>query len=254
MKAYIAFTKKEWMEGIRTYKLFILLAIFFILGIMNPITAKIMPELLANMSLEGITISVQKPMAIDSWTQFYKNVPQMGLIVLVLVFSGGMTGESSKGTFVNMITKGLKRSTIILSKFTMSVCMWTLSLTLCFVTTTYYTAYYWNIDGFLYILQSVLCLWVFGVFLIAVLLLMGAMAKSNYVCLLLTGGVVVVLFLINMIPKLQKYNPIRLASDNLSLITGEMVMADFTFSLLITIVLIILSLLGSILIFNKKKL
>ena len=254
MKAYIAFTKKEGVEGIRTYKLFILLSVFFILGIMNPIFAKITPKLLASLTIEGMTLTIPEPTAIDSWMQFYKNVPQMGLIVLVIMFSGGMTGECSKGTFINMITKGLKRSTIIFSKFTMSVCMWTISLALCFMVSTYYTAYYWDIDGIGEILQSVMCLWLFGVFLIAILLLMGTIVKSNYACLLLVGSVVAILFLINMVPKLQDYNPIRLASDNMSLITGEMVIADFGFSICITIILTILSLLGAIMVFNKKKL
>ena len=140
MKAYIAFTKKEWMESIRTYRFFILLAVFFILGIMNPITAKITPDILANFAMEGMTITIAEPTAMDSWLQFYKNVPQMGMIVIVIMFSGLMTGECGKGTFVNMVTKGLKRSTIILSKFTMSVCLWTISLALCFTVSAYYTA------------------------------------------------------------------------------------------------------------------
>lgn len=254
MKAYIAFTKKEWMESIRTYRLFILLSVFFILGMMNPITAKITPDILKNFAIEGITITIPEPTATDSWLQFYKNVPQMGLIVLVIMFSGLMTGECSKGTFINMVTKGLKRSTIILSKFTMAVCLWTLSLALCFAVSTYYTAYYWDINGMEQILQSVACLWLFGVFLIAILLLMGAIVKSNYACLLLVGCVVVLLFLINMIPNLQEYNPIRLASSNMSLITGEMKISDFGFSITITIIVTVLSLLGTIMVFNKKKL
>ena len=83
---------------------------------------------------------------------------------------------------------------------------------------------------------------------------MGTIVKSNYACLLLVGSVVAILFLINMVPKLQDYNPLRLASDNMSLITGEMVIADFGFSICITIILTILSLLGAIMVFNKKKL
>ena len=104
------------------------------------------------------------------------------------------------------------------------------------------------------ILKSVACLWLFGIFLIAILLLMGSIVKSNYACLLLVGCVVVLLFLINMLPVLQEYNPIRLASSNLSLINGEMVIADFGFSIAITIILTILSLVGAIMVFNKKKL
>ena len=47
MRGYLAFVKKEFMEIIRTYKLVVLGAIFLILGIMNPLTAKLTPTLLS---------------------------------------------------------------------------------------------------------------------------------------------------------------------------------------------------------------
>lgn len=254
MRAFIAFTKKEWVESIRTYRLFILLAVFFVLGIMNPLTAKLTPTILANFAPEGMVIEVPTPTALDSWIQFYKNVPQMGLIVLVIMFSGSMTGECSKGTFINMVTKGLKRSTIIFAKFTMSVILWTLSLLLCFGLSAYYTAYYWDLNGFSQILQSVFCLWLFGVFLLAALIFFGAIARSNYGSLLLTGCVVVFLFLLNMLPSLQQYNPIYLLESSQSLITGELVMSDFGNSILVTLLISVLGVVGSVLCFDRKKL
>ena len=79
MNGYLAFMKKEWMEQIRTFKLFILFVVFFIFGMLSPLTAKLMPELLSQIPIEGMTIILPEPSAIDSYTQFFKNCSQMGL-------------------------------------------------------------------------------------------------------------------------------------------------------------------------------
>lgn len=70
--------RKELLEGIRNYKMIILITIFLILGIMNPLFAKLTPELLSSLADESISISVPDPTALDSWTQFFKNITQMG--------------------------------------------------------------------------------------------------------------------------------------------------------------------------------
>ena len=90
MKSYLAFTHKEFVETARTYKLLIMASVFLILGMMNPITAKITPQLLKSLMPAGMEITIGEPTAMDSWAQFFKNIPQMGLIVLVIVFSGIM--------------------------------------------------------------------------------------------------------------------------------------------------------------------
>jgi ABC-2 type transport system permease protein len=108
MKNYVAILEKELLESVRSYKLFIMLIVFFIFGIMSPLTAKLLPELLSSMVPEGITITLTEPAAIDSWMQFFKNVSQMGLIVMLLVFSGIIGVELSRGTLINMLTKGLR--------------------------------------------------------------------------------------------------------------------------------------------------
>lgn len=116
MRGYLAFVKKELLEQVRTYKLLILFLVFFIFGMLSPLMAKLMPEILSQMPMDGITITIPDPTAIDSYSQFFKNLTQMGLIVLVLLFSGTLTTELSKGTLINVLTKGLTRYAVILAK------------------------------------------------------------------------------------------------------------------------------------------
>src|SRR5512133_2582011 len=120
------------MEYLRTYKFFALIAVFLFFGFMNPITAKVMPELLDSLMPEGMSINLGTPTALDSWAQFFKNISQMGAIVLVIILSGIMANEFSRGTLINMLTKGLSRQTVILAKFTAAVATWTLAYVLCF--------------------------------------------------------------------------------------------------------------------------
>ncbi len=254
MKSYFAFTKKEFMENMRTYKLFVMGIVFLLFGIMNPVTAKITPDLLKSLLPEGMNINIGEPTALDSWAQFFKNVPQMGLIVLVIVFSGIMANEISRGTLINMLTKGLSRSVVIFSKFTMSAVIWTLSYALCFAVTYFYTAYFWSVDNVSNIFFAVFCLWLYGILLLAIVIFGGVLFKSNYASLLFTAGIVVVMMLINIAPVIKKYNPITLSSDNLALLTGNMVPADFTVGIIITCASIVALLVSAIFIFNKKQL
>lgn len=253
MRSFIAFTKKEFTENFRTYKIFIMSAVFLLLGMMNPITAKITPQLLKSLMPEGISITITEPTALDSWAQFFKNVPQMGLLVLVIVFSGLMANEFSRGTLVNILTKGLSRSVVIISKFIMAVTVWSFSYILCSAVTYGYTAYFWSIDGIHNILFALFCLWLFGVLLLAFIMLGGVLFNNNYGSLLFTGGFVVVLFLLNIVPKLQEYNPISLVSQNMALLTNGMATSDFIEPIVISGIIIMFSICSAILIFNKKE-
>ena len=119
MKSLYAFVKKESLELIRSGKLVLLVIISCLFGIMNPFIAKITPWLMEMMSDQlaesGMSITTIKVDAITSWTQFYKNVPLL-LIIFVIIMSGILTNEYQKGTLINILTKGLERWKVIIAK------------------------------------------------------------------------------------------------------------------------------------------
>jgi ABC-2 type transport system permease protein len=254
MRAYFAFTKKEFIENLRTYKLMIMIVVFLIFGVMSPLFAKFTPEILKAAGLDASALGVGTPTAIDSFAQFFKNVGQLGLLVLVIVFSGIMANELSKGTLINILTKGMRRSTVILSKFIMATVIWTVSYLLCLAVTYAYTAYYFTIENISNAFLAFSSMWLFGVLLIAIVILGGVLFKNVYGSLLLTGGIVVVMTIVNIAPKLQKYNPITLSSDNMQLIMAQKAASDFMPAVIICAVLTIVSVIASIMIFNKKQL
>lgn len=251
MKSFIAFTKKEFLELFRTYKILIIAAVFLVFSMMNPVIAKLTPLLVENFMPEGMNMTIPEPGAIDSWMQFYKNLP-LCLIVFVIVFSGILTVEISNGTLINMLTKGLSRTNVIISKLLTMIIMWTFSYILYFVVTYVYTIYLFpeSINNIIY---AALMYYIFGIFIISVMIFASSMFNSNYGVLLFTGGVTVVLFLINIIPKIQRYNPLKLINDNMSLLQNKLSVGDFKFALITLTVMCIVFIISAVPIFNKKQ-
>ncbi len=253
MKAYKAFIKKEFMEFTRTYKLFIMFAIFILLGLMNPFTAKLLPYLYKMMEEQGLVINMPAPSALDSWTQFYGNVPQMGLIAMVIIFSLLVSNEYTKGTLVNMLTKGLPRKTVIYAKLTIAILMWTLSYAVCFVISYVFTAFFWSSEGLSNIVFAAIFLWIYGILLIFITILGSIVIKNVFGGIVFAGGFVAVQMIIGFIPKISEYLPSMLSGGNLSLITGAYDISDFVIPIIFSIVLCVASLIASIQIFNKKS-
>ncbi|MDR2956984.1 MAG: ABC transporter permease [Coriobacteriales bacterium] len=253
MSHYLAFLKKEVMEGFRTYKVLIMVLVFAAFGILSPLTAKMTPVLLDALA-EEFTISLPEPAAIDSWTQFFKNIAQMGIIVVVIVFGGILATELSRGTLINMLTKGLSRVAVILSKYTYMVLIWTVCLLICFIITFAYTSYLWPNDEVRNLVFSVFCLWLFGVFILSILLFSATLVRGMSGCLLMTGGSIVVMLIISIWPAVEKYNPLSLASFNVQLLMDTYKVTDLFWSIGVAAVLSVIFVTTSIILFRKKQL
>ena len=254
MKGYIAFSKKEVLEGIRTYRALILAAVFFLFGMLSPLTAKLMPEIFKSLALDGIVITIPEPTALDAYAQLFKNTSQMGLLVLLLVFSGMLSGEISKGTLIHMLTKGLSRNAVILAKYSVSLAFWTIGLALAALTTYGYTFYLFGSGNLPNLFFAVFCLWLFGALLLALILLSSSIVPGNFGGLTLTSMLVVLMMIADVFPLLHKFNPIALSSQNVALLAQTTSVGDLMPIVGITILLILGSLGGSMLCFSKVKL
>ncbi|MDV6377249.1 ABC transporter permease subunit [Sporosarcina sp. GW1-11] len=235
MNQWFGFFKKEWFESIKTYKLLLVVVIFSILGILNPFTAKITPALLEQLMPAGTILDLPAPTALDSWLQFYKNVPQMGLVVFILLFSTMMSKELEKGTLVILLTKGLRRSTVITTKYMMALCYWTLAIGLSFIITYAYTAYYWDQSELQHLFFAASCLYVFGLLLLAVTLWGNTYFATSYGGIVVTFIAMIGLFITAIFPQSKSWNPLELATAPPQLLTGDLLPTDVFVSYLLTL-------------------
>ena len=256
MKSLIAFTKKEWMEQLRSGRLLLLLIIFTLFGIMNPAIAKLTPwifELMAD-SLEesGMVVTTVTVDAMTSWTQFFKNIP-MALIVFVLMESSIFTREYQSGTLVLALTKGLERYKVVLAKSFVLIVLWSAGYWLCFGITYGYNSYFWDNGIVQNLLFSVTCWWLFGLFVVMLMVLFYVMTDANTGVLLGTGGVTLAVYLITLLPKAAPFSPAKLMGS-VALLTGAEEKGDYYKALPITVVLCVVGVMASIPIQNNRRL
>lgn len=251
-----AFIKKEWMEQIRTGKLYILGGLFLFFGILNPLIAKLTPwlyeQLADSMKESGIVIQAVSVTALDSWTQFYKNVP-MALIAFVLVESGIFTKEYASGTLILALTKGLSRTKVVLSKALTLIAAWTGGYWLCFGVTYGYSAYYWDNSVVQNLLPAAVLWWIFGLWITALMVIFSTMAKNNSGVLLGVVAAFGLCMLLGMLPKAEKYLPTGLMSGD-AMIRGTVSPSDYLLPMILALVMLPACVAGGAAIFRKKAL
>ncbi|MBO5346544.1 MAG: ABC transporter permease subunit [Lachnospiraceae bacterium] len=256
MKTLMAFMKKEWMEQIRSSRLMILGLIFLAFGIMNPAIAKITPwimEMLAEtMEESGLAVVEVKVDAMTSWTQFYKNVP-MALIAFVLLQSNIFTKEYQSGTLILALTKGLERYKVVLAKTIVLISTWTAGYWLCYGVTYAYNAYFWDNSIASHLGMAALYWWLIGIWVIALMILFSVMSSSNSGVLLGTGGVFFAVYLLSLIPKLKEYMPTQLM-DGMNLLMKATEPGEYTKSLIVAGLTMMVCFIISIPLFNKRRL
>ena len=256
MNGFLAFLKKEFFELSRSGRLMILGIIFVVLGIMNPAIAKLTPWILEmsadSFKDQGIIISDVTVTAMDSWGQFVKNIP-MALIATVIMFSGTFTGEYAKGTLIPIVTKGLSRNNVIISKTIFMFILWSACFWLTFGISYGYTAYYWDNSAVSNLAFISFCWWLMGIFLICLLTLFSSFSNSSVQVILGIGGVYAVMFIAGMVGKIKEYLPTHIL-ESTPLLTDLSKPDDYTGAIIITIALSALSLLASLPLMHKRQL
>ena len=236
MKGFTVFITKELRELVRTKRLLILLIVFTVFGIMNPAIALLTPKFIEmeadTFKAMGMEVGEITVTALDAWTQFVKNIP-MALIVFLLMMSGIYLTEYTKGTLIPLLTKGLSRSAVVLSKWTVMLLTWSAGCWLIFGITYFYSDYYWDNSAVSNLMFSGFGWWLFGVLLMSCIVFFSSFAGSTAQVILSTGAVYFIMMLLGMVRKLQEYLPTRLCSSA-SLYSGELEPSDFTKAAVIT--------------------
>lgn len=210
MKQLGAFTKKELLGHLRSGRLMMLGVLCCILGIMNPATARLMPWLLEMLSEQlsesGMYVTEIEVDALASWAQFFKNTPVL-LIVFIVMSSNILTAEYQKGTLVNVITKGMKRWKILISKLLVISGTWTAGYLITFGITYGYNAYFWDNSVAQNLLFAVFGYYLVGLWLLSAVLPASVVLNSAPGVTLCVGAAFAASYLLGLLPALREYVP-----------------------------------------------
>ena len=252
MSGYLAIVKKEFTENIKNYRFLILFAVFLIFGITSAFLAKFTPEILSALAADMEMNS--QPAAIDAWKQFYKNISGVGFSAFIILYGSCLSSEYSKGTLILMVTKGLSRKSVILAKYTVASILMTISYWMSYAAAYGYTALLWRDAKLPNVALAAFALWLVGFLYLSILMIGCVLFKQTFTSILFTGGIVALISLLGMVKPIAKFNPFLLTSQNVDLISGEVIPADFLIPAILSLMISVFGLLTAIKLFNKKQL
>jgi len=117
MSGFAAFAGKEAREILRTWRIWVLPGILLFFAMTGPVLAKLTPQLvgaLAGDQLKGLVIPT--PTYHDAYTQWIKNLSQIALFALIIIYGGIISSERKSGTAVLVLTKPVSRTAFVIAK------------------------------------------------------------------------------------------------------------------------------------------
>jgi ABC-2 type transport system permease protein len=108
--------RKESLELVRTRRLPIVLIVFALLGLVSPVVARYIREILEAVGGAEFQGVIPDPVAGDAVAQLTRNLGQFGVLIAILVTMGSVAGEKERGTAAFVLTKPVGRGAFLGAK------------------------------------------------------------------------------------------------------------------------------------------
>lgn len=115
LDGFMPFLRKELREAWRTGRLPVVALVFFAFGLISPLTAKYLPDILQS-AAGSVKIVLPPPQASDAVDQFLKNVGGNGIFVAILLAMGMVAREKERGTAAFVLAKPITRQAFLAAK------------------------------------------------------------------------------------------------------------------------------------------
>jgi ABC-2 type transport system permease protein len=201
--------RKELREQHRTFKLWILVGVLVVSGMISPLLARYTPLLLG--ALPGLppemATLIPEPTILDSFTQYLKNGSQFGLIVVIVLTMGLVAQEIERGTAAMLLVRPVSRAGVILAKWAAGVLAIIAGVTLGATGFAFYTVVLFGPFSFNNFLLMNALLALFLVFYHTLALFASSLARSQAMAAAAAFAGLLLILIVDALPRLGDYLP-----------------------------------------------
>jgi len=222
MNGFAVFARKEAREILRTWRIWVLPGILVFFALIGPVLARFTPEIVgavAGNQLGGFTLPT--PTYLDAYAQWVKNLSQIALFALIIIYGSIVSAESRSGTAVLVLTKPVSRASFVIAK----VAVHSVFLATLVVIGTLLT---WGLTAVVFgtapgsALWSAALVWlVLGVLFIALMTLLSVLIGSAAGAAGAGLGAYALVSIAAIWKPLERYSPAGLATQPASLAAGK---------------------------------
>ena len=221
MTGFGVLVRKELLEQWRTTRLFVVSAVFLLVGLTSPLLARFTPEILEAVGGDQFQIVLPPPTAADAYDQLAKNLGQFGILVAVLLAMGSVATEKERGTAALILTKPASRGAFLGSKLIAIAAVLGIATVVASAGAWFYTLVLFEplpIAGFA---AATVLQWLSLVVFAAVTFLGSTLTRSALAAAGLGVAVFIVIGILSIVPSLVPFLPVGLAGPARALALGR---------------------------------
>lgn len=246
----IKLINKEFLEARKNHKLLIISITFLFFGILSPLSAYYMPQLIGLISADqGISIQLNPPTQIDSFLQFYKNISQMALIIMIFIFMGYVANEKESGSADFILVKPVKIVDFIISKYISMYILILFAMVISSLICGIYTYVLFEELSIYSILRMTIYLYIYLVTILSLTLLFSSIYKKQMIAGVLSFVLWIVITAVSSFASIAKFSPTRVLNEAQLAAAG---MSTSVSSIISPILLIIICIIFSVYGFKKS--
>jgi ABC-2 type transport system permease protein len=233
--------RKELLESWRTRRIPVVVGLFLFVGILSPLTARYLPEILkAALGDQATSIPIPTPTVADAVVQLQKNVGQFGALTAIILAMGLVANEKDRGTAGFILTKPASRAAFLTAKLTALGGVLALGTGLAVAVAWVYTAILFEPLAPGGWLGLAVLSWSFLIAWAAITFLASTVFRSAAAAAGIGIGALLLLSLVAAIPPVGRWLPSGLDGPALALATGNPVEpGDLATALAGTIVIVV---------------
>lgn len=257
MNGFRVLLRKELLETWRTRRLQVVAMLFLVVGIVSPLTARYLNEILTLTLGDQLPIPLPDPSAIFALEQLQKNLGQLGTLAAIALAMGGVAGELDRGTAAMVLAQPVGRPAFLAAKLLAIAAVLGVATLLATAVAWIYTAILFEplpVGGWL---AMAALSWLALLAWAAVTFLASAVTGSTMAAAGLGFVALVGLSLLAIVPAIDRLLPTGLSAPGIALAAGDTAGLDggrLATAIAGTVVLVAVSLLGAMAAFRRREL
>jgi ABC-2 type transport system permease protein len=257
MRQFFVLFNKEILEAWRNFKWLWMPITFILLGVMEPITQHFLPQILNSMGdlpEEAVNL-FPDPTAEGVLAMSLGQFDMLGILILVLASMGAIAGERKSGVAAMILVKPVSHFSFVTAKWLSTLLIMWLSYFVGLLSSWYYTGLLFEFIPFGEFLVLFLLYGIWLSFVITITIFYNAFLKTPGIVAFASLATIILLNIMSgHLSEWLSYSPARLMSYSSQSLLQEGLPENTMFTIILTLILMVILLFSSIFIFRKKEL
>lgn len=226
----------EWLRLVRTARLWVVVGVYLLFGVMGPLTAYFLPDILAR-AAGDVQVVMPDPTPASGMAQFSGNAGQLGLLAVVVVAAGALTFDARPAWSTFLRTRAPRLHRVVVPRVVVPSLLAGGALAVGTAVAVATTSVLIGTPDLGDVALGVVLGAAYLAFAVAVVAVAASVARTAVSTVLLAVGALLALPLVQLVPTVGDASPSRLLGAGDALLAGT-APADLVPAMLVTVVLV----------------